>query len=85
MVTAFGIGRVVESTDDKYAKGEIVMGPFLPVAEYCAVPSDFIIRKIEPNGDVELPDYLSCLGLYCPLIHVHASSFCLQVFHRVVM
>ncbi|KAL3714750.1 hypothetical protein ACJRO7_006624 [Eucalyptus globulus] len=63
VVTAFGIGRVVESTDDKYAKGEIVTGPFLPVAEYCVVPSDFIISKIEPNGDIELPEYLSCLGM----------------------
>ncbi|KAF7851056.1 hypothetical protein BT93_L4680 [Corymbia citriodora subsp. variegata] len=63
VVTAFGIGRVVESTDDKYAKGEIVTSPFLPVAEYAVVPSDFIIKRIEPDGGVELPDYLSCLGV----------------------
>ncbi|KAJ8749396.1 hypothetical protein K2173_018888 [Erythroxylum novogranatense] len=62
-IRAFGIGRVIESTDSKHAKGDIIVYPFFPVAEYCVIPSDPTLRKINPAEGIELPDYLSCLGI----------------------
>ncbi|KAK6251674.1 hypothetical protein QUC31_013394 [Theobroma cacao] len=63
VITAFGIGRVIRSKDDKYNEGDIVLNAFFPVAEYCVVPSDVLIRKIDPAAGVPLPEYLSCLGV----------------------
>ncbi|XP_057954644.1 2-alkenal reductase (NADP(+)-dependent)-like [Malania oleifera] len=61
-VTTFGIGRVIRSKNSSYAEGDIVVNPFSPVAEYCVVPPDFL-RKVDPTDGIELPYYLSCLGL----------------------
>ncbi|GMJ05727.1 alkenal reductase, 2-alkenal reductase [Hibiscus trionum] len=64
VITAFGVGRVLRSNDDKYGEGDIVLSPFLPVAEYCLVPSGVVIRKLDPAAaGIPLPEYLSCLGI----------------------
>ncbi|XWS59742.1 hypothetical protein CRYUN_Cryun08bG0147600 [Craigia yunnanensis] len=63
VITAFGVGRVIRSKDDKYDEGDIVLSAFFPVAEYCVVPSDVLIRKIDPAAGIPLPEYLSCLGI----------------------
>ncbi|XP_022727083.1 2-alkenal reductase (NADP(+)-dependent)-like isoform X1 [Durio zibethinus] len=63
VITAFGIGRVIRSKDNKYDEGDIVLNAFFPVAEYCVVPSDVLIRKIDPAAGIPLPEYLSCFGV----------------------
>lgn len=63
VIVAFGIGRVRKSKDERYKEGDIVSHPYLPVAEYCVISGDHIIRKLDPEGGVSLPDYLSCLGV----------------------
>lgn len=63
MITAFGIGKVVMSKDEKFKEGDIVIHPFSPVAEYSVFPaSDFLARKVESDSAVPLPDFLSTLG-----------------------
>lgn len=64
VISAFGVGRVIKSRDSRYGEGDIVLNPFFPVAEYCVVPADLLIRKIDPTASrISLPDYLSCLGV----------------------
>ncbi|KAG4170823.1 hypothetical protein ERO13_A12G173933v2 [Gossypium hirsutum] len=63
VITAFGVGRVMRSKDEKYSEGDIVLNAFFPVAEYCVVPSSVLIRKIDPEAGIRLPEYLSCLGV----------------------
>ncbi|KAK8604469.1 hypothetical protein V6N13_099411 [Hibiscus sabdariffa] len=63
VITAFGVGRVLRSNDDKYAEGDVVLSALFPVAEYCVVPSAVLIRKLDPAAGIPLPEYLSCLGL----------------------
>ncbi|KAI4363791.1 hypothetical protein MLD38_019962 [Melastoma candidum] len=64
VITAFGIGRVVASNDGKFNEGDIVIHPFLPVAEYNVFPSsDFVARKLEADPAIPLPDVLGCLGV----------------------
>lgn len=62
VIAAFGIGRVARSRDGNYSEGEIVIIPFCPVSEYCVVPSQALVRKIDPNDGVPLTDHLSLLG-----------------------
>lgn len=52
----------MRSKDEKYSEGDIVLNAFFPVAEYCVVPSSVLIRKIDPEAGIPLPEYLSCLG-----------------------
>ncbi|KAI3708098.1 hypothetical protein L2E82_37154 [Cichorium intybus] len=61
-ITGFGIGKVIRSKNKNFSEGDIVTNPFIPVAEYCVVPSDFL-RKIDPTVGINLPNYLSCLGV----------------------
>lgn len=60
-ITTFGIGRVIRSKDSKYEEGDTVVHPGCPVAEFCIAPS-VVLRKIDPNSGISLPDYLSSLG-----------------------
>lgn len=62
MIASFGIGRVIRSKHSNFADGDIVINPFMPVAEYSIVPSDPSIRKIDLSSSISLPDYLSSLG-----------------------
>ncbi|XP_039042326.1 uncharacterized protein LOC120181223 [Hibiscus syriacus] len=64
VISAFGIGRVLRSKDEKYREGDIVLSPFLPVVEYCVVPCSALVRKIDPAAGIPLPEYLNCLGNY---------------------
>ncbi|KAK8571191.1 hypothetical protein V6N13_025746 [Hibiscus sabdariffa] len=63
VITAFGVGKVLRSKDNKYGEGDVVLCPFLPVAEYCVVPSGVVVRKLDPAAGIPLPEYLSCLGV----------------------
>ncbi|KAK8530839.1 hypothetical protein V6N12_013339 [Hibiscus sabdariffa] len=63
VITAFGVAKVLRSKDDKYGEGDVVLCPFLPVAEYCVVPSGVVVRKLDPAAGIPLPEYLSCLGV----------------------
>ncbi|CAH2080587.1 unnamed protein product [Thlaspi arvense] len=62
VITEFAIGRVVLSKDGNFSEGDIVINPFSPVAEYSVVPTA-VLRKVDPTAGIELPDYLSALGL----------------------
>ncbi|KAL5573339.1 hypothetical protein UlMin_022936 [Ulmus minor] len=62
VIQVFGIGRVIRSKDSNYAEGDMVIIPFCPLAEYCVVPSQMIVRKVDPEG-ISLPEYLSLLGV----------------------
>ncbi|XP_028785643.1 2-alkenal reductase (NADP(+)-dependent)-like [Neltuma alba] len=62
VITAFGIGKVVRSKNSEFEEGDIVLHPFIPVAEYCVVKSH-MFKKIDPNTAISLPDFLSCLGV----------------------
>ena len=61
MITAFGVGRVIQSKNGKFSTGDIVINPFFPFAEYCIAPPTFL-RVIDPTAGIELPAYLSSLG-----------------------
>ena len=61
VITAFGIGRVIRSKDSNYKEGDVVLNRASPVAEYCVVPSQ-LLRKLDPNSGLALPEYLSALG-----------------------
>ena len=63
MIQVFGIARVIESKDSNYTKGDIVISAFLPVAEFAVLPSDLLVRKIDPTPGISLTDYLSSLGM----------------------
>ncbi|GAV66983.1 ADH_zinc_N domain-containing protein [Cephalotus follicularis] len=63
VIPAFGIGRVIHSKDDRYKENDIVLNAFFPIAEYCVIPADSLIRKIDPEAGISLTDYLSCLGV----------------------
>ncbi|CAN6702006.1 unnamed protein product [Malus baccata var. baccata] len=63
VITAFGVGRLIRSKDGNYAEGDIVVSAFTSVAEYCAVPSQLIARKIHTNSGIPLPEYISLLGV----------------------
>ncbi|CAB4304666.1 unnamed protein product [Prunus armeniaca] len=60
---AFGIGRVIKSNNTNYSEGDIVISPVTPLAEYCAVSSQSIARKIDPNSGISTPEYISLLGV----------------------
>ncbi|XP_027343603.1 2-alkenal reductase (NADP(+)-dependent)-like [Abrus precatorius] len=62
VITAFAVGRVVESKDSKYTKGDLILCSSAPVAEYCIIPCSGI-RKIDATRGISLPDYLSSLGI----------------------
>ncbi|KAE8736257.1 zinc metalloprotease [Hibiscus syriacus] len=63
VITAFGVGIVLRSKDEKYSEGDVLLSAFLPVAEYCVVPSSAIVRKIDPAAGIPLTEHLNCLGL----------------------
>ena len=62
VVSAFGVGRVVRSKDSNYGEGDLVICPFNPVAEYCVLPSQTLVRKIDPESGIPLPEHISTLG-----------------------
>ena len=62
VITAFGVGRVFLSKNGKFSTGDIVINPFFPFAEYCIAPPTFL-RVIDPTAGIELPAYLSSLGV----------------------
>ncbi|KAM5580631.1 2-alkenal reductase (NADP(+)-dependent) [Rosa sericea] len=62
VVSAFGVGRVIMSKDSDYGEGDIVICPSTSFAEYCVVSSQ-ILRKVEPNAGIPLPEYLGLLGI----------------------
>ncbi|KAL2331840.1 hypothetical protein Fmac_019421 [Flemingia macrophylla] len=62
VITAYAIGKVVGSRDDKYTEGDLVLLS-APVAEYCIITSSIILRKIHTDTRISLPDYLSALGI----------------------
>ncbi|KAK4766521.1 hypothetical protein SAY87_008163 [Trapa incisa] len=59
----YGIERVIASRNDKYNEGDIVMNPYLPVAEYCVIPPDLLTTIDPASSSFSLPEYLSCLGV----------------------
>lgn len=63
VVSTFAVGRVIRSKDSNYGEGDIVLSPYTPVAEYCVVPSQTLIRKIDADAGVPLPEYISTLGV----------------------
>ncbi|KAL6143891.1 PREDICTED: 2-alkenal reductase (NADP(+)-dependent)-like [Fragaria vesca subsp. vesca] len=63
VVSAFGVGKVIRSKDSNFGEGDVVICPFLPVAEYCVLPSQALTTKIDPDAGVPLPEYLSMLGV----------------------
>ncbi|KAK0589021.1 hypothetical protein LWI29_008592 [Acer saccharum] len=63
VIQVFGIARVIESKDSNYTRGDIVISAFLPVAEFAVLPSDLLVRKIDPTPGISLTDYLSSLGI----------------------
>ncbi|XP_062009453.1 NADPH-dependent oxidoreductase 2-alkenal reductase-like [Rosa rugosa] len=63
VVSAFGVGRVLRSRDSNYGEGDIVISPFIPVAEYFVLPSQALIRKIDADAGIPLPEYISTLGI----------------------
>ncbi|KAL5573340.1 hypothetical protein UlMin_022937 [Ulmus minor] len=63
VIRLVGIGRVIRSKDSNYADGDIVFCKFCPLAEFCVIPSQFFVRKIDPTGIISLPEYLSLLGV----------------------
>ncbi|KAJ1418165.1 GroES-like superfamily [Sesbania bispinosa] len=63
VITAFAVGRVMQSKDSKYTEGDFILIPSAPVAEYSIVPSSQILRKIDATSGISLPDYLSSLGV----------------------
>ncbi|XAR68104.1 Allyl-alcohol dehydrogenase [Bertholletia excelsa] len=62
VITEPAIGRVVRSKDGKFSEGDLVLNSSSPVAEYYVVPAA-VLRKIDPTAGVDLPDYLSALGM----------------------
>ncbi|KAL9670828.1 hypothetical protein QQ045_008386 [Rhodiola kirilowii] len=62
VMTAFGIGKVIKSQSSDFFEGDIVTNPFSPVAEYFTTPCDFL-RKVDPASGIDLPCYLSALGV----------------------
>ncbi|KAJ9170069.1 hypothetical protein P3X46_018204 [Hevea brasiliensis] len=62
VLVAFGVGRVIKSKDSRYSEGDIVLNPYFPIAEYCVMPSDSLIRKIDVTAGIAIPDYLNALG-----------------------
>ena len=64
VVSAFGVGRVVRSKDSDYGEGDIVISAYIPVAEYCVLSSQALIRKIDADAGILLPEYISTLGTY---------------------
>ncbi|XAR68106.1 NADPH:quinone reductase [Bertholletia excelsa] len=62
VITELAIGRVVRSKDGKFSEGDLVLNAFSPVAEFYVVPAA-VLRKIDPTAGVELPNYLSALGM----------------------
>ncbi|OIW15712.1 hypothetical protein TanjilG_04247 [Lupinus angustifolius] len=63
VITAFGIGRVKGSKDNKYEEGDIVLIAYSPVAEYFVISSTEIISKVDTESGISLPEYLSSLGV----------------------
>ncbi|RDY14602.1 La-related protein 1C, partial [Mucuna pruriens] len=61
-ITAYAVGKVIGSKDSKYTEGDHVVIPSAPVAEYCIIPSSHIVRKIDTDSGISLPDYLSALA-----------------------
>nr|GEU61447.1 2-alkenal reductase (NADP(+)-dependent)-like [Tanacetum cinerariifolium] len=62
VLTEFGIARVVRSKNSNFNEGDIVVNGFSLITEYSVIPSDFL-RKIDPTANINLPDYINCLGL----------------------
>ncbi|XP_057457800.1 2-alkenal reductase (NADP(+)-dependent)-like [Lotus japonicus] len=63
VITSFSVSRVIRSKDSKYVEGDLVLVPSAPVAEYSIIPSSGILRKIDGESGISLPDYLSSLGV----------------------
>ncbi|GKA78458.1 NADP(+)-dependent 2-alkenal reductase-like protein [Tanacetum coccineum] len=61
VLTEFGIARVVRSKNSNFNEGDIVVNGFSLIAEYSVIPSDFL-RKIDPTANINLSDYINCLG-----------------------
>ncbi|XP_047342014.1 2-alkenal reductase (NADP(+)-dependent)-like [Impatiens glandulifera] len=62
VISEYGIGRVIGSKDSKFTEGDIVINPFMPLSEYSIVPNTFL-RKVDPDNDMPLPEYLNALGI----------------------
>uniref|UniRef100_A0A7N0TGB5 Enoyl reductase (ER) domain-containing protein n=1 Tax=Kalanchoe fedtschenkoi TaxID=63787 RepID=A0A7N0TGB5_KALFE len=62
VITAFGIGRVIKSLSGDFREGDVVTNPFSPVAEYYTTSCNFL-RKVDPAAGIDLPCYLSALGV----------------------
>ncbi|PKI68589.1 hypothetical protein CRG98_010993 [Punica granatum] len=58
VVLSCGVGKVIASKDDRYATGDITMSLVFPVAEYAVVPSELIMRKIDPASGIPLQEYV---------------------------
>ncbi|XP_031378612.1 (+)-pulegone reductase-like [Punica granatum] len=63
VVLSCGVGKVIASKDDRYATGDITMSLVFPVAEYAVVPSELIMRKIDPASGIPLQEYVSSIGV----------------------
>ncbi|PIA57827.1 hypothetical protein AQUCO_00500028v1 [Aquilegia coerulea] len=62
VVNGFGVAKVIASKDKAYKDGDIVLNPFILVAEYCVVPTNFL-QKVNSSVEIPLPEYLSALGV----------------------
>ncbi|KAL5731253.1 hypothetical protein ACHQM5_004001 [Ranunculus cassubicifolius] len=62
VVAGYGAGRVIQSKDNNFQVGEIVINPFMPVSDYSIVPTTYL-QKVDLSSGISLPEYLSALGV----------------------
>ncbi|XP_057450442.1 2-alkenal reductase (NADP(+)-dependent)-like [Lotus japonicus] len=64
VITSFSVLRVIGSKDRKhYTEGDLVLVPAAPVAEYSIIPSSEILRKIDAQSGISMPEYIGSLGI----------------------
>lgn len=82
MITSFSVLRVIGSKDRKhYTEGDLVLVPAAPVAEYSIIPSSEILRKIDAQSGISLPEYIGSLGwFYLESFYIYIR-FLLNILH----
>ncbi|KAL5723228.1 hypothetical protein ACHQM5_006651 [Ranunculus cassubicifolius] len=61
VVAGYGAGRVIQSKDNNFQVGEIVINPFMPVSDFSIVPTTYL-QKVDLSSGISLPEYISALG-----------------------
>ena len=73
------MGKIIRSKGSRFEEGDLVICPAMPVAEYCVIPSNYALRKIDPASGIDPVEYVTMLGTHI-LIFILINKISLSLF-----